>query len=492
MSEKNIEPFGAKSSSETRSVFYCPKTPSFIWDLNHTTSLEIIVAVTSIACPVTIMLNLLVIIAVKTRKKLKKNSNILMSRLAVADLLVGAVSMPLTITLNALVLQKILFEDVVCTIAIISDFVLHILYNASFLSLLLIAWERYVAIVKCMKYKGIFARDRISKYVTVVWLSSLLMVAPVFFMKNVGVSHKAILAVYSIIGVIWTMCFFLLAYFYANVYLGVRKRNRTKTLPVSVNAYVNARFETKIAYTTFWVTLFAGISGLPSIVIHSVNSFGIDLPFLLEGSIFRWVETILQLNSLVNPLLYCYRDRALRNAALDLLRCRKPERIQPEALTVRRSRRRRYSVASLDVEELQIVQERPRLTRSQCFGAAWRGSNETVKEIRHRPIAAPSKIENGEDFTQQVVVTVQMENAPRKKRIQRKTESPEDTTKLELNPPHQTGGKIRRSTSLHEKVFITLTNSHYTAGKKNLWRSRSLPTNLSALDKELTVAELSI
>ena len=492
MTVKNTASLGANSSIETRSVFYCPKTPIFIWNLNHTTSLEIIVAVKTIACPITILLNLLVVIVVKTRRQLKKNSNILLSRLAVVDLLVGAVSMPLTIILNALVLQKKLFEEVICTISIIRDFVLHILYNASFLCLLLIAWERYIAVVKWMKYKGIFSRDRVNKCVGVAWLSALLMVAPVFIMKNVGVGHKVIIVVYSIIGVIWTVCFFLLAYFYANVYLGVRKRNRTKTLPVSVNAYVNARFETKIAYTTFWVTLFAGISGLPSIVIHSVNSFGIDLPFLLEGSIFRWVETILQLNSLVNPLLYCYRDRALRNAALDLLRCRKPERIQPEALTVRRSRRRRYSVASLDVEELQIVQERPRLTRSQCFGAAWRGSNETVKEIRHRPIAAPSKIENGEDFTQQVVVTVQMENAPRKKRIQQKTESPEDTTKLELNPRHQIGGKIRRSTSLNEKAFVTLTNSHYNAGKRNLWRSRSLPTNLSAPDKELSVAELSI
>ena len=110
----------ANSSRETRSVFYCPKSPEFTWHLNHTTFQKITLAVTTIACPVTILLNLLVIIAVKTRRELKKNSNILLSRLAAIDLLVGAVSMPLTIALDALVLQKILFVEMFCTIDIIS------------------------------------------------------------------------------------------------------------------------------------------------------------------------------------------------------------------------------------------------------------------------------------------------------------------------------------------------------------------------------------
>ena len=96
----------ANSSNESRSVFYCPESPQFIWDLHHITSFKIIVAITTIACPVTILLNLLVIIAVKTRRELKKISNILLSSVALTDLLVGAVSMPLSITLDTLVIQE--------------------------------------------------------------------------------------------------------------------------------------------------------------------------------------------------------------------------------------------------------------------------------------------------------------------------------------------------------------------------------------------------
>ena len=101
-------------------------------------------------CPVTILFNLVVIIAVKTRGKLKKNSNILLSRLALADLLVGAVSMPLSIMLDTLVINRVLVVGIICTIEFISVTVMYTICSASFFHLLLIAWERYVALAKWM------------------------------------------------------------------------------------------------------------------------------------------------------------------------------------------------------------------------------------------------------------------------------------------------------------------------------------------------------
>ena len=80
----------------------------------------------------------------KTKRELKRNSNILLSRLAIADLLVGAVSMPLSITVDVLVLQGMLFEDVICFLNTISVFSLYTFYAVSFFHLPLIAWERYV------------------------------------------------------------------------------------------------------------------------------------------------------------------------------------------------------------------------------------------------------------------------------------------------------------------------------------------------------------
>ena len=160
MTVKNTESLG-NSSSETRSVLYCPQAPQFIWDQHYITSFKIIVAITTIACPVTTGLNLLVILAVKTRRKLKENSNILLTNLALADLLVGAVSMPLTIALDVLVIQRVSITDVICTMLFITASVLYtVCAGASFFLLLLIAWERYVAVAKWMEYKTCYNRPR--------------------------------------------------------------------------------------------------------------------------------------------------------------------------------------------------------------------------------------------------------------------------------------------------------------------------------------------
>ena len=105
----------SNSSFAGRSMFICPYMPYFIRDVTNTASFQITTTITSIACPVTILLNILVILAVKRRKASKKKSNILLSNLAAADLLVGGVSMPLTITVGALVLLGDVVEEAICT-----------------------------------------------------------------------------------------------------------------------------------------------------------------------------------------------------------------------------------------------------------------------------------------------------------------------------------------------------------------------------------------
>ena len=111
--------------NSSRSVFFCPRSPHLIWDLKETISLQLAITVTAAACPFTILLNILVIVAVKKIRELQTNSNILIASLAVADLLVGAVSMPLTISVDALILRGNVSENMICTINEITGFVLY-------------------------------------------------------------------------------------------------------------------------------------------------------------------------------------------------------------------------------------------------------------------------------------------------------------------------------------------------------------------------------
>ena len=359
----------ASSSNLSRSVFFCPNSPQFIWDLNHTTSLKIIVAVMITACPVTVLLNLVVIIAVKTREELKNNSNILLSSLAAADLLMGALSTPLTITVDALILQGILFEDVICTIDYINVFLRYISFWASFLHLLLIAWERNLAITKWMDYKALLTRRRLKTYITMAWIVSIFLIVFVCILHVSGVNDTVIYIVDAILSLFAIFCLLFIVYFYVMLYIAIRKQNRTRV--VKLNALIKAKLETRIAYTAFLLTLLVSISVIPNIVVYLFAGVSSSLR---ESSVFRWTETILQLNSLFNPLLYFYRNRRFRKAALELLSCKKARTIQTTARTVRHSRRRRYSMVSINIGE-----QRPRLTRSESCDAVmcsdWGRSN---------------------------------------------------------------------------------------------------------------------
>ena len=77
--------------NSSKAVFFCPRDPLFVWDLENEVSLQLVIAITAIAAPFTTFLNTLVIVTIQKTRELQTNSNILITRLAITDLLVGAV-----------------------------------------------------------------------------------------------------------------------------------------------------------------------------------------------------------------------------------------------------------------------------------------------------------------------------------------------------------------------------------------------------------------
>ena len=367
--------------NSSRSVFFCPSSPQFIWDLKETISLQLGIAFTAKACPFTILLNILVIVAVKKIRELQTNSNILIASLAVADLLVGAVSMPLTISVDALILRGTLSEEIICTISDITAFVLYAAYSVSYYHLILIAWERYVAIVKWREYKVIVTKGRVKRYAGIAWISALVTTALYVALGAAGVRYEILLVLDVIFGLIWLIGFSLMVYFYRLVYIETRKRNRIQIRQVSV--LIKASAESKLAYTLFLLTVAVFISSVPAVVIPIVATFS---PFFRANAVFQWAEIFLQINSLVNPALYFYRNNRYRKAALKLLRFGKPLEIEPGVHMGRRVRRHRESFASTNVGEFVDGERAPRLRRSQSYAAKTHGGGNTSRGVSARRV----------------------------------------------------------------------------------------------------------
>ena len=354
----------ASSSNEIRSMFFCQERPDFVWDLTETTIPWILVAVVSMSSLATILLNALVIISVIQRKELQRISYILLSSLAITDLLVGVINMPLSATVDVLIaLQKV--HDVCMIDSVNVDF-MFLIFASSLYHLTLIAWERYVAIQKWMNYRTIVTRSRVKKLAMGAWFAALLTSLPIILLKAIGADPKVKVMWLNITIAMGILTSILIVYFYIMVYLGVRKRKLSQISQVS--SLVAAKLENKVAKTAGLITVALFISFLPSSVVLILGNF---FSTFRKNWAFRLAKTLMQLNSIANPCIYCYRDRRFRNALLELLRIRKPQATPPADGVERFVRRNKQLGFLKDVAEQQNVENcEARLARSASCEAA--------------------------------------------------------------------------------------------------------------------------
>ena len=340
--------------SELPSMYSCPHEPVYTWILTETAAFYVTITTKSIASPFTVLLNLLIIVAVKNRRALQKNSNILLSSMAVADLLVGAVSMPLTIALDILLLREKLSLKI-CKIAGANQVVLYSAVSSSFYHLTFIAWERYVAIVKWTNYKNIITKTRLKICAVVAWVLAAI-AAIVVSILNVAEVDQKVIAGLSIFSASKTvLCVAIIGYCYITLYLYVRKRKNNEINQVS--ARVNARMDRTIAKATGTVTAALLVSYVPSIIVLFL---GDAVPFLRTSSYFRWSELLIQMNSFFNPIVYCFAmNRTFRNEVLEMINLNSVlQLVLRPKLPVKRHSRRRREPAVVSDEENQLHGEK--------------------------------------------------------------------------------------------------------------------------------------
>ncbi|XP_058948034.2 adenosine receptor A3-like [Pocillopora verrucosa] len=341
------------------SKFFCPSAPQIIWDLERKVFIQLGIVISAVIGSFTALLNILVISAIKKTRELQRKSIILISSLAVADLLVGAVSAPFNMTVDALILRGTVSVGMICLIAKLTKFVSSSAYRASYYHVVLFSWEMYVAIVKPMKYKAIVTEKRLTRLAIIAWMTALTPSVLFLALEATAVSKMVPRVIFAIVQL---LAFTLMVYFYSMVYIGIRKWNRSQFS--HVNALIKARMESKTALTVFLLTIAILIAIVPLGVAHVLAQRSL---FFREISVLRWAETFLLLNSIVNPALYFYRKRKYRKAALNLLS--KPREIQPAVHVGLRKGRQRYSSAFVNVKELVHIERGQRLTRSQSWTA---------------------------------------------------------------------------------------------------------------------------
>lgn len=418
-------------------------------------------AITSIACPLTILLNALIVIGVAQKKELRTIPTILLASLAATDLLVGVVAEPLFIAAGMLHLQN--DYETMCILIITGLFTMHLICSSIY-HLTAMAWERYEAITNAIKYKVIVTRGRVTMCAIASWVLTVISIIPnaLYLAGFIDKRQSNIMKVCFFSGPM-AICLLAIPIFYILIYIETRKRNQIAVAQLLSQNAVNAASERKVAKTTFLLTVALFLSFAPSAAI-------LLLAHVLSVStedMFQWAVTLNLLNSLANPILYFYRNRRFRNTVLEMLYMRKPPinpiprsnlpQVSNNSNQHRHSRTNPSSNLFMETEPETSKAPRPKTTRMYLGDNTMpqREENSSLNEA-----SGPSEISMKEDFgavgVREDLVTLKKDRKPQAHSYAKKTRSVPVSTREHLF-------KIRKSPKNQISPNNSMQHSHSRA-----------------------------
>ena len=177
----------------------------------------ITIIINSITCPCTVLLNVLVIMAVKRRPRLQTNANILLACLAVTDALTGLASQRAFVLWKTKQLLDFTKYDLIRSFHNVSVLILSV---CSCLHLTLVTCERLLTIKFTMFYHEIVTKRKIKVAVLASWIFSISC-----YVIELHIKDKD-----PLVALVLISCILFIASAYAVLYLETRRhRNVIKT-----------------------------------------------------------------------------------------------------------------------------------------------------------------------------------------------------------------------------------------------------------------------
>lgn len=252
--------------------------------------------------------NLLVLAAIRRTPSLHSPSNTLLFGLALSDLGVALICQPLFF---AQILGKVIRnESVFCEAGITVEITANALCVISLLTVTAVSFDRYLALRLHLRYKELITIKRVIIALGIIWLIGSL-IGSLWL-------YKADMVKITVMATI-VVCLFTATFCYVQIYLVVSRHYHTdfnlKCVFEQKNTHKQAAsmasFKSHVL-STFWVYCLIIVCYLPYFCVVAV----ITLTGLSSTKRFAYEITALLvfINSSLNPLVYCWRLRGIRNA----------------------------------------------------------------------------------------------------------------------------------------------------------------------------------
>ena len=313
--------FNVKTSSETLteseskftmvSALFCSARLNELVQLVrlHGTFISALCVLNSVFSLVAAIGNLLAIRALWKASMIPSNVKTLFLSLAFSDLAVGMFSQPMYsgimgMMLNMASTEENDFASFCPTIVSVCYFLMNFLSCASFLNVIAIAVDRLLSILLHLRYEELATSKRVIITLVSLWLTSAI-AAFIFIVLPKGSFMVA--AIIDFVGLLFTTVA------YRRVYKIARSHQNQIQGQLQLQNQIQAmelNRQKKSAYNAlfvYFVFLACYLPLVPSIILLQTNSSKISFMIAYHASIF-----LFQLNSSLNPLVYCWRYREIR------------------------------------------------------------------------------------------------------------------------------------------------------------------------------------
>ena len=271
------------------------------------TSKYIIIVVNAFTAVTAIVFNSLTIQAIRKTPSLPKPLKTLLLSLAVSDVAVGLIAQPFFIV-NLNIFFKT-FPKMLWVIQLA-------LANASFLGIVALSLDRFLAVHLHLRYQELMTHKRILGQAISAWVFSALL--PAFY-----VWIDEIKKLINITIIIWSLCFIFITVISVRLYFAVRHHaNQIQALHLQQAAQngdlANASRLRKSAVSIFYIYFVFLACYLPFYcTLLAIEKYK---DFLISKNLFYFSQTLMFINSSLNPVIYCWRMRDIRRSIKDILR----------------------------------------------------------------------------------------------------------------------------------------------------------------------------
>ena len=261
-----------------------------------------------------IMLNIVTIHAIRNTSSLPNTLRTLLLNLAVSDIGVGIFVQPFYTSLLVKWLQQ---NNPGCQTYMVFVITTSSFYQASFFGVVALSLDRFLAIHLHLRYEELVTHKRVIVVVISIWLLSVFLP---LMMVWASLPLDIFLFIKSTLGVIGLL---LTTVAYIRIYFTVRHlKNQIQPMQeqqVAVNSEIaNFARLAKSAVGIFYVNVTVLVCYAPHFI--SLVCLKINGPTIALHRFFLLSLVLVFLNSSLNPVIYCWKMRHIRQSLFDMLR----------------------------------------------------------------------------------------------------------------------------------------------------------------------------